>query len=297
MQLADSSMPAPSAAETPRTLTIAELSALSALPPSTIKFYIREGLLPPPRKTRGARPHYDPRHLQRLRLIKKIRGDGDVSLAKVREIVRLIDDEERADAGRNGADAELLKGDIVAAAVRVFREKGYEAATIGDLVAAARVGRSTFYKHFHDKKDLFIECIKHVLLNKPAARRPEGGAEPGDETDLLAAFERNARPYFNAYPAWLDMLKLLRAAAINHPDEFAQSLDEVIRLKIDLLRGSIEKGIARGLFRKINPTLMTVMLLGLQDYHSHLEKDLTEKSPEQLYDDAKDIILYGILKR
>jgi hypothetical protein len=42
---------------------------------------------------------------------------------------------------------------------------------------------------------------------------------------------------------------------------------------------------------------MTVMLLGLQDYHGYLAKALNEKTLEELYDDAKDIILYGILKR
>ena len=42
---------------------------------------------------------------------------------------------------------------------------------------------------------------------------------------------------------------------------------------------------------------MTVMLLGLQDYHGYLEKTFEGKTLEQLYNDAKDIMLYGILKR
>jgi AcrR family transcriptional regulator len=283
--------------ETPRGMTISELSTLSTLPLSTIKFYIRERLIPRPRKTRGTRAYYDSRHLQRLRLIKKIQSESKVPLSKIKEIVHLIDEGERAEEQRNGSDAEALKSEIVTSAIGVFREKGYEEATIADLVAAARVGRSTFYKHFNNKKELFIECIKHIIFTEAAERRPDLADEITDEKDTIAAFERHAKAYYNAYPAWLDMVKQLRAAAINHPDEFADSLDDVVHLKIDLLKRSIEKGIQRGLFRKINATLMTVMLLGLQDYHGYLEKALKEKTLEELYDDAKDIILYGILRR
>jgi AcrR family transcriptional regulator len=295
--LSDSTLQDVGLPETPRGMTISELSTLSTLPLSTIKFYIREGLIPRPRKARGTKAYYDSRHLQRLRLIKKIQGEGEVRLAKIKEIVRLLDEGERAEGRHNGSGAEGLKSEIVTSAIGVFREKGYEEATIGDLVAAARVGRSTFYKHFNNKRELFVECIKHIIFSEAAERRPDLTDELKDEKDIIAAFERHAKAYFNAYPAWVDMLKQLRAAAINHPDEFADSLDEVVHLKIDLLSRSIEKGIQRGLFRKINATLMTVMLLGLQDYHGYLEKALNEKTLEELYDDVKDIILHGILRR
>jgi AcrR family transcriptional regulator len=295
--LSDSTVQDVGAPDTPRGMTLSELSTLSTLPLSTIKFYIREGLIPRPRKTRGTKAYYDSRHLQRLRLIKKIQGDGGVRLAKIKEIVHLIDEGERAEGRQNGPGAEVLKNEIVTSAIGVFRDKGYEEATIGDLVAAARVGRSTFYKHFNNKKELFIECIKHILFSETAERRPELSDEIQDEKDIITAFDRHARAYLNAYPVWLDMVKQLRAAAINHPDEFADSLDEVVHLKIDLLTRSIEKGIQRGLFRKINATLMAVMLFGLQDYHGYLEKALQDRTMEELHDDAKDIILYGILRR
>ena len=51
------------------------------------------------------------------------------------------------------------------------------------------------------------------------------------------------------------------------------------------------------MFREINPTLMAVMLLGLQDYHDYLSRDTDGKPLEERYDEATDIILYGILKR
>jgi len=278
-------------------MTISELSSLSTIPLSTIKFYIRESLIPRPNKIRGTRAYYDSRHLSKLRLIKKIQSEGKVPLSKIKEIIDLIDDSDRLEEQHIGPGRADLKDAIVTSAIGVFREKGYEKTTIGDIVAAAGIGRSTFYKNFRDKKELLIECVKHIIFTEVGDPGHDTIDEIGDEGDALAVFDRQARPYYELNPLWVDMVKLLRAAAINHPDEFADRLDEVVHLKIDLLKRSIEKGIRHGLFREVNATLMTVMLLGLQDYHGYLKKASNEKTLEDLYGDAKDIILYGILKR
>ena len=284
-------------AHTTRGMTISELASLSTIPLSTIKFYIRESLIPRPNKIRGTRAYYDARHLNKLRLIKKIQSEGKVPLSKIKEIISLIDDGDRLEGQRVDQGGEALRDAIVTSAIGVFRQKGYEETTIADIVAAARIGRSTFYKNFRDKKELLVECLEHIIFTEVGDPGPDTTDEIEDEGDALAVFDRQARPYCELNPLWVDMVKLLRAAAINHPEDFADRLDEVVHLKIDLLKRGIEKGIRRGLFREVNATLMTVMLLGLQDYHGYLEKTSNEKTLEDLYGDAKDIILYGILKR
>ncbi len=45
---------------------------------------------------------------------------------------------------------------MMQAAVRVFADKGYHAATIRDIVAAADVAVGTFYFYFPDKETLFV---------------------------------------------------------------------------------------------------------------------------------------------
>jgi AcrR family transcriptional regulator len=284
-------------ANAPEAMTISQLSSLSTIPLSTIKFYIRESLIPRPNKIRGTRAYYDSRHLNKLRLIKKIQSEGKVPLSKIKEIIDLIDDSDRLEERHIGPGGEDLKEAIVTSAIGAFRKKGYEKTTIGDIVTAARIGRSTFYRNFRDKKELLIECIKHIIFTEVSDPGRDTIDEIRDERDALAVFDRHARAYYELNPLWVDMVKLLRAAAINHPDEFADRLDEVVHLKIDLLKRSIEKGIRRGLFREVNATLMTVMLLGLQDYQGYLQKTSNEKTLEELYSDAKDIVLYGILKR
>ena len=280
-----------------KAMTISELASFSDIPLSTIKFYIRESLIPGPKKARGTRAYYDEGHLRRLKLIKKIQIEGNIPLSKIKEIIGMIEDGERGRKKDKAEDRAAIRNEIITSAIQVFREKGYEKATIADIVAAARIGRSTFYKRFRDKKDLFIECIKQIIFSEMKQGEPDELDGIRDEEEILRVFDRHAKAYCNVNPLWIDMVNQLRAAAISDPEEFADSLEEVIHLKIDLLRRGIENGIRRGLFREINPTLMTVMLLGLQDYHDYLSKDTDGKSLEEKYDEATDIILYGILKR
>ncbi|TDC40370.1 MerR family transcriptional regulator [Micromonospora sp. 15K316] len=73
-------------------LKIVELSRRAELPVPTIKFYLREGLLPPGRSAPGRRHlDYDERHVSRLMLIRTMTAVGRMSLASVREVLHAID--------------------------------------------------------------------------------------------------------------------------------------------------------------------------------------------------------------
>jgi AcrR family transcriptional regulator len=59
-------------------------------------------------------------------------------------------------ASRRGRSAEgraEVRRELVAAAVRLFRTRGYEETTVDDIAAAAGVGRRTFFRYFRSKED------------------------------------------------------------------------------------------------------------------------------------------------
>ncbi|GAA4498758.1 MerR family transcriptional regulator [Actinoallomurus oryzae] len=74
-------------------MKISELSDRSGLPVQTIKYYIREGLLPKGAATAATRAEYAEEHLERLRLIRALREVGDLSVAAVKRIIGAVDDE------------------------------------------------------------------------------------------------------------------------------------------------------------------------------------------------------------
>lgn len=73
-------------------MRISELSRVSGVPVPTIKFYLREGLLPEGVRTSPNQAQYGDAHLQRLRLIRALVGTGGLSLAATREVLRQVDE-------------------------------------------------------------------------------------------------------------------------------------------------------------------------------------------------------------
>src|SRR4051812_10865904 len=75
-------------------MRMAALSRASGVPVPTIKFYLREGLLPPGRRTSPNQSQYDEAHVRRLALIRSLTEIGGYSLATVADVLQVAEDRE-----------------------------------------------------------------------------------------------------------------------------------------------------------------------------------------------------------
>jgi DNA-binding transcriptional MerR regulator len=73
-------------------MRISELSAATGVSVPTLKFYLREGLLPPGESQARNQATYDERHLRRLRLIRALTDVGHLSLREVKAVLAAADD-------------------------------------------------------------------------------------------------------------------------------------------------------------------------------------------------------------
>lgn len=73
---------------------MAELSSRSGVPIATVKYYLREGLLPPGESTGATRAVYSDEHVRRLRLVRALSDVGGLRLADVRRVLAAVDDED-----------------------------------------------------------------------------------------------------------------------------------------------------------------------------------------------------------
>ncbi|GAC1364737.1 MAG: MerR family transcriptional regulator [Actinomycetota bacterium] len=76
-------------------MKVSELSEASGLPVATIKYYLRENLLPPGVRTATNQAVYDEGHLHRLRLIVALLKVGELSVNTVRDVLAAVDDEDK----------------------------------------------------------------------------------------------------------------------------------------------------------------------------------------------------------
>lgn len=75
-------------------MRIAMLSKRSGVPVPTIKYYLRENLLPPGELTRVNQARYGDEHLRRLRLVRALVEVGRLPIASIRDLLARVDQPE-----------------------------------------------------------------------------------------------------------------------------------------------------------------------------------------------------------
>jgi DNA-binding transcriptional MerR regulator len=91
-------------------MRMSELATASGLPVATVKFYLREGLLPSGEATGATRARYDESHVRRLRLIRALTEVAGLRLEAVRAVLAAVDDEDRSFHTAMGSVHHRLSG-------------------------------------------------------------------------------------------------------------------------------------------------------------------------------------------
>lgn len=96
------------------------------------------------------------------------------------------------------ANTESRRQPILEAMIRVVGRQGYQATSVADVIAEAHASRSTFYKHFTDKRDGFLAAYELAIERIfAAASGGAGGTGPwpaaakGGLAAIVALFARD----------------------------------------------------------------------------------------------------------
>ena len=104
-------------------------------------------------------------------------GDGEeraLELARAARIVDHLEERSRPKRGRPGHDL----GAVLAAAVRLFNERGYEATSMDDVAKRLGITKSSLYHHVTGKQELLRIAVGQAL---------DGLHEAMDEVEALDA--------------------------------------------------------------------------------------------------------------
>ncbi|WP_405409236.1 MerR family transcriptional regulator [Streptomyces decoyicus] len=153
-------------------MRIGELSRTTGVSVPTIKYYVREGLLPPGELTSPNQATYGEAHERRLRLIRALLDVGGMKVAEIADVLTAIDDPARpvhkvlgAAADRLG-DADIEHDDTESTAAHAVvaglisrrgwrtHESNPAAADLSKALAAmARLGHGAFVEVLDDYAD------------------------------------------------------------------------------------------------------------------------------------------------
>jgi DNA-binding transcriptional MerR regulator len=73
-------------------MQLKELSGLSGVSAASIKYYLREGLLPAGEAVHATRAQYSARHVERLELIQALRRIVGLNIEQIRGLLKMADD-------------------------------------------------------------------------------------------------------------------------------------------------------------------------------------------------------------
>jgi AcrR family transcriptional regulator len=110
-------------------------------------------------------------------------------------------------------------------AMRLFRERGYEATTVEQIAEAAEVSPSTFFRYFPTKEAVVMYDVLDPILIEAFRRQPPG-------LSPIQALRNGMREVFDALPAedvevmWerADLMKAVPELRATMIDEFLRSL-------------------------------------------------------------------------
>ena len=154
------------------------------------------------------------------------------------------------------------KARIAQVARREFARRGFDATSIRQIVAEARVTKPVLYYYFKNKRDLFLSLLEEAVapLCDEVERIASGDGTPRDRmVEIIAAVLRfvEKRP---------DEFRLLDRAVERREREVQVLAQKYFRRNFQAISGVLQEGVDRGDFRSLNVPQATFSIIAILIY-------------------------------
>ena len=195
---------------------------------------------------------------------------------------------------------EARPAEIVAAALEVFVQRGFEATKLADVARRAGVTKGTVYLYFDSKEALFKAVVRETIVPVIAQGEALAQSFTGSARELL---ERLVREYWRLVgeTALAGIPKLMMAEAATFPELTRFYYDEVVTRGHRLMAGVIARGIKNGEFRPVDVKVAAKLAMSPLIHAVVMRRAFASCMPEgfnvQKYLDTHiDLYLHGISK-
>jgi len=196
---------------------------------------------------------------------------------------------------------EARPEELVAAALEVFVERGFEATTLAEVARRAGVTKGTIYLYFENKEALFKAVVRETIVPVIAQGEALARSFTGSARELL---EQLVREYWRLVgeTALAGIPKLMMAEAATFPELTRFYYDEVVTRGHRLMAGVIERGVKNGEFRPVDVMLAAKLAMSPLMHATVVRRAFASCMPEgfnvQAYLDTHiDLYLHGIAKQ
>lgn len=281
--------------------------------PSTIHYYVRIGLLHVPRKIGLGLYLYDEDHLDRLRKIRALRKRENLSLARIKEMLRQdeeprIEDQEdavqvsRTPPARPAAPtviqltqkSEENREKILDAATELLAIKGYEGTAVSDITESISIAKGSFYLYFRDKRELFAACIQRWAER---ITREGERATMSRETNFVARHIMRMVACFEECPSFVGILTLVKFASTGEDAGIARVAKEALAKIADPIRWDLRRAVAAGAVREVDEEFFVSVLVGMAETVGYRLMNGSECDVPSCIHKCVDMIACGVIPR
>ena len=205
--------------------------------------------------------------------------------------------EKRAPRWRRRKEAR--PAEILAAALEIFGERGYEATRLVDVARRAGCTKGTIFLYYENKIELFKAAVREVML--PLVLETERLVEghSGSSRELVEQLLRLRWDHMMRNRL-SGLVKLMLAETRTYPELARFYNDEFIERNQALLRRVLQEGIDRGEFRPMDVIqaarfLVAPMMFATVWRHAFEHAVGTPGTLEEYFDTALGIMLAGLV--
>ena len=153
----------------------------------------------------------------------------------------------------------------MAAAIREFARRGYEAASLNRIIKSAHLSKGSFYYYFDDKADLAATALAQVTRDLTAPLELDSIVDPPSFWATMEHFQHQTLEPLARDPAQLELITKLGTAYVEHP-ELASRVLPLISDFYQMALSAWRRGQDVGAVRKDLPVeLLMAVLTGTKE--------------------------------
>jgi TetR/AcrR family fatty acid metabolism transcriptional regulator len=164
--------------------------------------------------------------------------------------------------------SEARQRQILACAKRVFAERGFHAANVSHICAAAGIGRGTLYQYFANKQSVLTAILREALervralMERMAAENVYPPPETVSRSFAVAISAKQLRRVLAVVFEDGDTLRILLREAVGLDVEVEKILAEIDDALIGIVERDIRRAMEAGYLRPLDPRAIATMVVG-----------------------------------
>jgi len=164
---------------------------------------------------------------------------------------------------RREREKQRRRDDILNTARLLFFEKGFRDTTIDDIARAAELARGTIYLYFENKEEIYATILEEGLDLLHSLIRDAVDPQVDALTNILAGHDAFMR-FHDQHPQYYNVLILDKLQIAEElPEALKARLDAKTLAMADGIAGTLDRGVADGIFRPMQVREVALLLMGM----------------------------------